>query len=96
MNQLGEYIDKLIEDKGFGDLEADILDEMRADLNSRLEDRINAVVLERMPASSMDEFEKVLARDDVDEVAEFYKKHIPDIERFIAEELVAFRNTYLA
>lgn len=95
MDELNLYVDKLIEEKGLSDFEEDILDDIRADLHAQVEDRINAVILSKLPPEQLGAFEKVLDSGDSDKMQEFCKRHIPDVQQVIAEELLAFRATYL-
>lgn len=95
MDDLNTYIDNLVRDKGLSDFDDDILDEIKADLHARVEDRINAVILEKLPPHEFPAFERLLDEADQDKIQAFCKKHIPDLERVIAEALVAFRATYL-
>ena len=69
---------------------------MKADLSDRLEDRVNAAILEKMPAAKLAEFEKLLDDDVSDEETQkFCREQIPNLDEVIAAALVEFQRTYL-
>lgn len=89
------YVDQLIADKGLDYLETDVLKQVKADLAERVEERINAVVIEKMPPEKMEFFEKMIGKSNAEEVQAFVQRNVPDIEKNIALELAEFRKTYL-
>ncbi len=92
---LEEFVDKLITEKGLQDLEAEILAEIKNDLLKRVEDRINAVILEKMPPEKIEYFEKMLDNSDEKEIQDFCSRNIFGLDKIIAAELLSFKNTYL-
>ena len=96
MNDLDNYIDKLIAEKGFDEKDEDVLDQMKADLKSRLEDRIDAMVIASLSENDLPLFEKVLDSENAEEIEKFTREHIPDISERIANELLNFRSIYLS
>lgn len=93
--QLAPFVERLIKEKGLDYLEDDVLDEIRADLYSNLEDRINTVIVEKLPKDQLGAFEKLLDSGTGDDTQAFVRKHIPDLDEVVARELVGFRDTYL-
>ena len=92
---IDNFVGQLVEDKGLGYLEPEVLEQVKQDLAERVEERVNAVVLEKMPPDKLEFFEKLLERSNQDEIQSFCARNIPDIDKAIAAELVEFRKTYL-
>lgn len=95
ITDLKSFVDRLISEKGLEGLDTDVLAEVHADLLSRLEDRINAVLLAKLPPEKAVEFEKVLDAGDEKQVQEFVSATVPNANEVVAEALMTFRQTYL-
>lgn len=95
ITDLASFVDRLIAEKGLEGLDADVLAEVRADLQSRVEDRINAAILAHLPPEKTPEFEKVLDAGDEKHIQEFISTSVPNANEVVAEALMAFRQTYL-
>lgn len=96
-NTLEVFVDRLIEEKGLEYLDEEIRAQMKSDLLERVEDRINASILEHMPPEALEEFEKFLDADTSDEEMQvFVAKKIPNMEEMLATVLLEFRQTYLS
>ena len=92
------FVERLLEEKGILYLNLDelVLAEMRKDLVSRVENRINALIASNMPESAQAEFEKLIDSDVSDEdVQKFCSEKIPDLQSLIAADLVQFQSVYL-
>lgn len=92
---LQTFVEKLVEEKGFFGLEDEVMDQIKADLLERVEDRINAAILEHMPADKMEEFEKVLDRENEIGIQKFCNENIANLNEVVAEALMQFRSIYL-
>ena len=92
---LGAFITKLIEEKGLEGLDPDVLVQVRLDLESRLENRINATILANLPEEDLTEFSQLIDTADEAKIQAYMKKRIPDLDNVIAVELLGFRQTYL-
>ncbi len=92
------FVDRLVGEKKFPEeLEKEVLDEIKADLLSRVEDRINGVIISNLPEEKLEEFNKMLdSKASDEEVQGFCSKSIPNLAQLIATELVVFRNSYLS
>ena len=92
------FVDRLVAEKKFPEtLETEVLNEIKADLLSRVEDRINGVIINNLSEEQLDEFNKLLDGKATDKaVQEFCSKNIPDLAQLIASELIVFRNSYLS
>lgn len=95
---LGDYVDRLIEEKKFpSDLEPEVMAQIKSDLIARVEDRINAVIINNMPEDKLEEFNKMLEGEVKDEdMQAFCSNNIPDLAELIASELILFKQTYLS
>lgn len=89
------FVSNLVAEKGFENLDAEVLAQIKVDLLDRVEDRINAVIVANMPADVLEYFEKLVDRGDTQEIQSFCAHHIPGLDEIIAKELVEFRKTYL-
>lgn len=92
---LEAFVDRLLEEKGLEGLDTDVLAQVRTDLMSRLEDRVNAAILAHMPEDELPAFSKLLDSGDAAEIQKFCAKHVPDLENVVAAELLGFRETYV-
>ena len=70
--------------------------QMKKDLEVRLEDRINAVVLENIPPSKLEEFNSLLDEGEQQGIDAFYKRNIPDMNNIIAKAFMDFRSLYIS
>ncbi|MEI6316442.1 MAG: DUF5663 domain-containing protein [bacterium] len=95
MENLEEFVNKLIVEKGFGDKDPDVLEQIKLDLIDRIEDRINAMIMEKLPEDALDEFESKLDSENQEEIQKFIIKYIPDVKDRVAFELISFKNMYL-
>jgi hypothetical protein len=95
MKNLDEFIDQLVEAKGFDTKDPEVITQIKADLMSRLEDRINAMILRNMPEDLLSEFEQIMVSNKEGEVEAFVQKNIPDMEEKLVTELLTFKNMYL-
>jgi hypothetical protein len=94
---LHTFVDKLVSEKReFEGLEPEVITQIKSDLLSRVEDRINAAILNNIPNDQMEKFEKLTESGTDDEVQAFCQIHIPDLAQLIASELIVFRQTYLS
>ena len=96
MKTIEEFIDLLVLEKGFDTKDQAILDQIKSDLTSRFEDRINAMIITNLSEDLLPEFEKLLDSNNQEEINTFLKKHIPGIEEKLASEMLQFKNMYLS
>lgn len=96
LKSLNLFVDRLIEEKGLTYLEPKILEQVRSDLKERLEDIINAKIIELLPPEKLEEFDKLLYSNVSDEIVrQFCRDNIPDSEEALARLFLDFRETYL-
>ena len=94
---LKNFVDRLMEEKKFPEsLEQEVLEQIKGDLMTRVEERINAVIINNLSEEKLEEFNKKLDENISDqEMQEFCSKNIPNLPQLIASELIVFRDTYL-
>lgn len=94
---LSGFVDVLIAEKHFDELEPEVIAEIKQDLLDRIENHINAAVLDRLPNNQVAEFERLLDNENKDsgQIQQFIQSHVPDLERLVQQTLASFRNTYL-
>ena len=90
-----QFVSQLVAEKKFENLLPESLNQIREDLYSRVEDRINAVILNNLPQENADEFDALLDVGDPEAISAYCHEKIENMDQLIAGELLAFRNTYL-
>ncbi len=93
--ELEQFVDKLLEEKQIEGITPEIRAQMKLDLLSRVEDRINAALIANMNPDQMKEFDALLETNNETEVQQFLKTNIPDLETVLATALINFRATYI-
>lgn len=96
MNNITEYVDRLVLEKGFGAEDPEVLAQIKKDITDRIEDRVNAVIATNIPPEKLDDFTALLDTGSEETIREFVQKEVPDIEERIAGELLVFKSEYLS
>ena len=93
---LTDYINKLIEEKGFPEgIEADVMEEIRTDLFERVQNTVNLTMIKNLPPEKLEEANNLIDTADDTVVQEFFAQHIPNLDQVLAGALLTFRDTYL-
>ncbi len=92
------FVDRLFEEKKFPEnLEKEVVEQIKTDLLSRVEDRINMVIVSNLPEDKLEEFNQMLDKNvDAGAIQNFCAENIPDLAQLIASELIIFKQTYLS
>jgi hypothetical protein len=93
--ELATFVDKLVAEKQITDVSEEVLAQMKEDLLSRVEDRINAELIAVLSPEQMAEFDKIMDSGDQGQMQDYLKQAIPDLETVVASALIKFRATYL-
>jgi len=93
---MSQFVDELMKHKDFSNLEQYVLDQMKLDIMTRLENRINAAILSNIPADKLEEFDKLLNSGSDEELQNFIKINVKNLEQMLAVELVNFQKLYLS
>lgn len=89
------FVDRLIEEKKFVNVDSETLRQIKEDLLERVEDRINAITLENMPKEKLEEFNELLNNANMEDIQKFCQDNISNLNEIITKELLNFRNIYL-
>lgn len=89
-----EFVEKLLAEREI-DADSETLDQLKADLTDRVEDHVNAAILEHIPADKMEEFEQVIEKADEEGIRDFCRENVANLDEVVAEALTKFRATYL-
>ncbi len=84
-----------MEEKGLTNLPQEVFAQVKQDLLDRIEDRVNAMIVRKLPPEQLEEFENILDTGKEKDIQSFCAKHIPNLEEAVAAELMNFRDTYL-
>ncbi len=93
MESLDDFVASLLASENLS-VPTPVLEQMHADLYDRVEDTINKVILDNMPASALGEFEKALDSDDESASVTYCQKHIPNFDTLIGNALAKFKAAY--
>lgn len=89
------FIDLLVEEKGLGNEDSAVIDQIKQDLASRLEDRVNAMIVDALSEDDFEGFEAAIDTGDLQKSQAFLREHIEGFDEKVASELVAFKAMYL-
>jgi len=93
---LGEFIERLIEEKGFPDLTIEVKEVLKKDLLRRLNDFIAARVIGTLSDEDVITFDQMIKeKKSEEEIQQFVATHIPDFVKFLTDVLLEFRGVYL-
>jgi hypothetical protein len=90
-----EFVNRLVEEKNLSIDDTEVLTQIKMDLLDRVEDRINATILEKMPPEKLESFNNLLDQSSEEEIQAFCVENIPNLDEVIAKALVEFKDTYL-
>lgn len=92
------FVNKLVEEKKFPEtLEKEVIDQIKSDLLSQVENRINALIINNLSPEKLEEFNTILDKNVSDEeMHKFCAENIPLLDEKIASELIVFKQTYLS
>ena len=90
------FAENLLQEKGIDTQDREVFVQIKSDLIVRIEERINTLILKELPQEFLGEFERLVDGGDEEKIQKFTGRHIKELDQKIAEELLAFRNIYLA
>jgi hypothetical protein len=93
---LESFVEKLLEEKQFQNLEPEVHAQLKKDLIGRAEDCINTAILEELSESDLKEFETMVDQGaPAPELQAYLTAHVNDMEQVVAGTLLRFRNSYV-
>lgn len=91
---LQEFVDGLLEERGFGDMDQDSLDDLRADVYSQVEEAVTAAFESNLSDEALRELEALRDSGDDDAIAKFLETTVPGYDQILEEELQRFKDSY--
>jgi hypothetical protein len=95
MQNIEDFVDRLVAEKGFETKDPEVLAQIKADLLEAVGDKMNAMIMSNMPEDSLIDFDMVLDTEDEAKITAYIREQIPDIDEKTAGVLLSFRNSYL-
>lgn len=93
---IDQYVDWILQQKPeLSEVEPEVRDQLKKDLVTRLEDQINAAILDALPKADLPVFEQLVQTATPAEVSSFCEQRIPKLEGLVAAVLVRFKLAYL-
>ncbi len=95
MQNIEDFVDRLVAEKGFETKDPEVLSQIKADLLEAVGDKMNAMIMSNIPEDSLIDFDMVLDTEDEEKITTYIREQIPDIDEKTAGVLLSFRNSYL-
>lgn len=97
MQNLDEFIESLLKDKGITDLEPEVKAELVADMKTRLIDQINKAAVMQLSEEKADEFAKLIDDPEFtnEKMTEFMANSGVNLTEVALDTMLKFRNFYL-
>ena len=97
MENVEDFIDQLIDEKGYSDLDDDVRQELKTDMIQRLMDQIDQAAINALPEDKAIELADKLDDESFDDekVAEFMQNSGIDLQQVALETMLQFRMLYL-
>lgn len=89
------FVSKLLEEKGVTGLEPEVIEQLKQDLIERAENIVNAEILNNMPESALEDFNKILDDGSEEDIQKFCSDHIKNLDEVVAGGLIKLKNIYL-
>ncbi|MEK9155050.1 MAG: DUF5663 domain-containing protein [Patescibacteria group bacterium] len=94
---LEQFVNNLLTEKGVTHAEPAVMDEFRADLTTRVSERLNAEMVALLPSEKVEELNDLLDADvEPDTLREFFMTNVPSYQEVFARTLIDFRTSYLS
>lgn len=94
--ELKKFVRGVIQEKNLVGVETEVIEQLISDLSERLENQINAALLQQLSDEDITEFEKILDSGDIDKIQNyFYNKNI-NVTEVTAQVMSRFKAAYLS
>lgn len=93
-DELGKFVDVLMEHKDYETLDEEMREEMKDKLISRAEMYINAEIINTLTPEQIEILNPILEGNDPVKIQEFLHENIPNMESVIAQALIKFGQIY--
>jgi hypothetical protein len=93
---LDSFVAKLIQEKGYGDLDKEVKEELHTIVSEDLQRMLYTSILAALTPEQQESLEAMIQRNASEtETQAFFQNSIEDYNNFIARVLLDFRRTYL-
>ena len=94
---LSEFAESLMRQKGIYKMSDDaaVLEQMKSDLCDRIEDRVNAAILEHVPPDKLPAFERLLESGSPQDIKRFCRENVKGAAQIVGNAMTAFEKMYL-
>src|SRR5512137_2284005 len=90
-----QFIDKIIEEKGFNELDQEVREQLHKDLLRRLEDRITAAIIAALNNQQVTQLEQIIDAQQIDKIQPFLHNEGINVNGIIASAMSEFHSNYL-
>ena len=97
MQNIDEFIESLLNDKGITTVEPEVKEELKADMKKRLEDQINRAAVQALPEEKAAELAKLVENPDFtnEKMTEFMQNSGVNLTEVALDTMLKFRSFYL-
>ena len=97
MQNIDDFIESLLIEKGITDVEPDVKAELKNEMKSRLLDQIDKAAVMQLSEEKADELARLVEKPDFsnEQMAEFMQKSGVNLTEVALETMLQFRNFYL-
>lgn len=97
MQNIDDFIESLLNDKGITDIEPDVREELKADMKQRLLDQIDQAAVQALSAEKADELAKLIENPNFtnEEMTKFMQDSGVNLTEVTLETMLKFRSFYL-
>ncbi len=94
---LEQFVENLLVERGLSTVDDAVLAELRADLMTRIGERLNAEMVALLKPESVEELNDLLDADaEPEAVREFFVTNVPNYHDVLAQTLLDFRAAYVS
>ncbi len=94
--ELTVFLERMLDDGGMKDVEPGIRQQMLADLRARLQNKIFAALVMRLPENDLPALDALVERNaPQDQVQQFLRERIANLDEVVAEAMLEFRKLYV-
>lgn len=97
MQNIDDFIESLLNEKGITDIEPEVRDELKAEMKARLEDQIDRAAVQALSEEKAIELANLVDDPDFtnEKLAEFMQNSGVNLSEIAMETMLQFRNFYL-
>jgi len=90
------FLQRMLDDGGMKDVEPEIKNQMLNDLRARLENKLFATMVMKLPEVDLPALDQLItAQAGPQQIQQFLRQRIPNLEEIVAEAMLEFRKEYV-